>query len=793
MSRPIHFHGIAHAPGLPSSSLPVAGHLLPLGAMLLAGSVGAWAQTGQPVPAPETTLQTVTVLGHQEPEETRTKHSFRATDTRIGKGQQALRDIPQTVTVMTERLMDDRNLDDFREVLKATAGITFQAGETGEEDVRMRGFSMQQAGDIYVDGLRDAPLTERDTFNNDRVEVLKGSASMMFGKGSTGGVVNQVSKQPFLMSQHEVNATLGGGKERRLTGDFNFHTGDSAAFRLNLMKHDADQYGAEIHKTGVAPTFRWGIGLRDEFSVGLYHLETNSKPLYNHPWVLANGLIQPTLPAKNYHGMASDHLSTQTDFVTLSHKHRFDHTSELKTTVRHGQFERDLWASTVSFCNRLAPNTGNSANSGTAQRNACPDQSQVTGLEQINDNTILFRSPKGRKGSSDVTQVQSEFTNSVELSGIRHSLITGADVFQEKALRNPNTATGYNYYGNPASPDPAYTTTVGTPNDGEAWTGQGPVNMNKFKSASVGLYAQDTVAMTQTLKLLGGLRLDHFKATYQAATAGAFSLDETLMSNRLGVLFQPSENQSFYASYGTSYNTSGDTYQYALNLDFTSDTNTAQANRKLLNTAPEKSRNIELGGKFELFDKKASLGVALFHTEKYNERNTDEPSTDSFLLSGKRHASGVELNLAGRITPRWDVFYNHTWIPSARIDESSVPALNCNATPCTPNNAQQQGDRPALTPRHSASLWTSYRVASDWRVGFGLNHRGEQNPEGNRSARAKAFTTADAMVEYTISDTASLKLNVSNLTNALYADTLYRGFYTPGAPRTAQLTLKTVF
>ncbi|MDO9203055.1 MAG: TonB-dependent receptor plug domain-containing protein, partial [Hydrogenophaga sp.] len=177
--------------------------------MLLAGSVSAMAQT---VPnASEKTLATVEV--REQVETPQSKNNLRTTESTIGKGQQALRDIPQSVTVMTEMLLNDRNLDDFREVLKTTAGVTFLAGETGEEDVRLRGFSLGQAGDIYVDGLRDAPLIERDTFNHDRVEILKGSASMLFGKGSTGGVVNQVSKQPFLMDQHEVNLTVGTGKE----------------------------------------------------------------------------------------------------------------------------------------------------------------------------------------------------------------------------------------------------------------------------------------------------------------------------------------------------------------------------------------------------------------------------------------------------------------------------------------------------------------------------------------------------------------------------------------------------
>ena len=157
--------------------------LLPLGALMLAASMGAAAQGS----APETTMSTVTV---KETAEIQGKDTLLLKKTTVGKGKQDIKDIPQSVTVFTEKLMADRNQDDFREVLRTTAGVTFLAGETGEEDVRLRGFSLGQAGDIYIDGMKDAPLIERDTFNHDRVEVLKGSASMLFGKGSTGGVVN---------------------------------------------------------------------------------------------------------------------------------------------------------------------------------------------------------------------------------------------------------------------------------------------------------------------------------------------------------------------------------------------------------------------------------------------------------------------------------------------------------------------------------------------------------------------------------------------------------------------------
>ena len=729
--------------------------MLPLGALLLAGSIGAASPALAQDAAAEKTLKTVTVSDSADPVELKTKSSLRTTSTTTAKGRQALRDIPQSVTVMTEMLMDDRNLDDFREVLKTTAGVTFMAGETGEEDVRLRGFSLGQAGDIYVDGLRDAPLIERDTFNHESIEVLKGSASMLFGKGSTGGVVNQVSKQPFLMDQHEVDVTVGSGRELRVTGDFNLKTGEDSALRLNAMSHDADNHGASLDKKGIAPTYRWGIGSRDEFSVGLYHLETDGQPLYNHPWFIgADNKINPSLPARNYYGLASDYLKTESTYGTFSHTHRFGSQSELKTTVRHGRYERDLWASVVRF----------------GQTNG-----QTTTADNLSGDTPITRTPKGRIGMSDLTQVQSDFTNKFELLGKKHDLIAGVDLSIEDAKRNNS------YAGSPSG----LTTTVGEPNDGDVSTVVRPAPvLNTFKTNNIGLYAQDTVSLTDTFKLVGGLRYDRFESRYTTNACDPVEnkkVEEGLWSPRLGLLFQPNDTASYYASVGTSYNTSGDTYSHAINAC----AQPGSSNDKLVNTPPEKSRNIEIGGKFELFEKKASLGVALFRSEKYNERNTDEPTPENYLLSGKRHATGLEFNLAGRITPKWEVFYNHTWIPLARIDNGRPAGSS--------GNAQQEGDRPALTPRHSASLWTTYRVAPQWRLGLGLNYRGEQNPEGARHVTARAFTTVDAMAEYTLDASQSFKLNLTNLTDELYADTLYRGFYAPGAARQVQLSYKVLF
>ncbi|MET4578802.1 TonB-dependent receptor [Ottowia thiooxydans] len=730
--------------------------LRPLGAMLLAGSLagGAWAQTQAPAAPATPTLGTVTVRDAvQKDGATNSKNELRANRTQLGKGDQELRDIPQSVTVMTEKLINDRNLDDFRDVLRTTAGVTFQAGETGEEDVRLRGFSLGQAGDIYRDGLRDAPLYERDTFNDDRIEIIKGSASMLFGKGSTGGVVNQVSKQPFLMTQHEFNAMIGTGSEKRVSGDLNFQTSEDSALRLNLMGYDAENWGSKQRKIGVAPTFRWGIGTRDEFSVGAYYLDVKGRQSYSHPWLTdASGTIIPTLPAKGFYGLDGDHLNTSAKYLNFGHTHRFDNGGELKTRLRAGQYERDLLGTTVGF--------------------ATP---RPTVVEDITDSTVLTRGSKGRIGKSDVVQLQSDYSQTFDLGGRKHTLLTGIDIYDEKAKR----ANNYPLPNTPARPN----TTVGTPNDG-AWVPDmraTPVPYNDFSSRSVSLYAQDTMALNDTLKLVGGVRFDHFRASYHNTDGSLTNArSDNMWSPRLGLIYQPNDISSYYVSYGTSFNTSGDAYQYGVSVG----SGTARSS----NTPPEKSRNFEIGGKWDLFDKRALAGVAIFYSEKYNERNTDPDSAAAQeLLSGKRHAAGMEFNFAGRVTPAWEIFWNHTWIPSAKIDSSNV-ALNAAGT-----GAQVEGDRPGLTPKHSGSVWTTYRVIPQLRFGLGANYRSSQSPEGARHIKAASFVTFDAMAEYAFTEKVTLKLNVSNLTNKLYADSLYRGFYQPGAPRRVQLALKVLF
>ncbi len=742
----------ADVPEASHAALPV---LRPLGALLLAACAGAHAEAPD-APAAVHTLSTVTVRETAEAAEGR--DGLRASQTRIGRGMQELRDIPQSVTVVTEKLMDDRNLDTVKQALKNVAGISFMAAEGSEEDIRLRGFPVQGTGDMFIDGLRDPAIYDRDTFALDRLEVLRGSASMLFGRGSTGGAINQVTKVPRLMDENQVDMTLGNHHHRRITGDFNAVTGENAALRVNVMATRAENNGAgsALDKNGIALAYRWGIGERDEYLASLYHLDNNNGIHYGLPWIrpsAASSAAQTTiLPLRPtvYYGMASDYNRSDASIAGLTHTHRFDGNAELRTQVRVSQFGRDQRASTL----RLCPNTR-----GTTADSRCASLPNAY-LDNFGPATTLLRDAQNKIQDMDVAQVQSDYSDRFKAWGLSHTLLAGADLAREKKTVYAVRSASEGGASVPSKP----VTTVGTPNDG-AWVDEALRTLrvnNSYQSTGLGLYAQDMVDIAPHWKLVAGLRYDHLDGDYHSYTAAGvashYQMKVSEFSRRAGVLFQPTDRQSYHLSLGTSFNTSGDAYSLSA------------ANQ---NTPPEQSVNLEVGGKFDSPGRQWTTRVAAFRSTKLHERNTD-PLVNLTTLSGKRHVAGAEVDVSGRLTPRWEVFASYMWLPVARIDQ--------------PVSGGETG-RPSLTPRYSGTAWTTYQLTPKWRVGGGLNFRGEQTPNRNPGWSVPSFMTADLMTEYVVSqDKVIVRGNLSNLTDKRYADQLYSGHYVPGTGRLVQVT-----
>ncbi|RZL03680.1 MAG: TonB-dependent siderophore receptor [Rubrivivax sp.] len=760
-------------PTLPLGALAAGFGLSLMGSTVLAQTAADAAKKA------DTALPEVTVEGtvNRRPA---AKDSYQVETTNIGKGKQALRDIPQSITVVTEKLIEDRRMDTLKEALHSTAGVTFQAAEGSEEDIRLRGFSLQGTGDIFIDGTRDPAFYERDTFNLDRMELLRGSASMLFGRGSTGGAVNQVSKTPYLENANEINTIAGNYNYVRVTGDFNFKTSDSSALRVTGMKTQADNNGAgsSIDKNGLAAAFRWGIGTSDEFQASLYYLDNDNGINYGMPWIkhrnsdaASTQTINNKLDPDAYYGLKSDYNDSGAQYATLSHQHRFGSNTELKTVIRQGTFTRDQRAGTVRFGN------------GTDLSNFGPSTTVSRGNPQLKIQDL------------DALYVQSDLSAKFNTGAVKHSLQSGLDVSKDKKTVYAQRTVAQGGNSVPSRDG----TTVGNPEGGAAINEAARTLRvsSQFDSTSWGAYVQDLIQVAPAWKILGGLRYDHLDGNYEAwgyanpplpapqvatvPTYAAYQQKIGEWSKRFGVLFQPTALHSFHFSYGTSFNTSGDTYSYSANGS---------------RTPPESSENIELGAKLDTADGRFTTRLAVFRATKNHERNTDAASVGAdgafFELSAKRHVTGFDMDITGHLTKNWEVYLSYTWLPDARVD----------ATSTTSSFGNRVGDRPGLTPKHSGTVWNTYSITPRWRVGGGVNFRTKQSPADiqtqtnagpGQSFNAPGYATFDLMTDYVINKTFTLKGNINNVGDKLYADSLYRGHYVPGAGRIVQLSLSTKF
>ena len=410
------------------------------------------------------------------------KDSVRATTTTIGKGNQELRDVAQSVTVVTEKLIDDRNLDTLKDALRNTAGITFLAAEGGEEDIRLRGFSLQATGDIFLDGMRDPAFYDRDTFFLDRVEVLRGSASMLFGRGSTGGAVNMVTKAPRLITENQIDVTLGSYNYRRVVGDFNVALGDNAPApppwhqgRQQRRRQFARQVGR-----------RGGLPLRHRRARRvprrLYHLDNNNGMNYGMPYIRPSPssprpLVHRPLPPENYYGMASDYNagspgSSRSAISTASARQRAER------RIRNGDYERDQRAGTVRFANAAAqPGPG--------------------GLELRPQHRDQPRHATEDPGHAQPVRAERPATR-FDALGVRHEVLAGVDLADEnkEVFAARSAAQGGVTLTKP-------TTTVGTPDDG-AWIDEGSRVLrlaSQYESRAFGAYAQDLIEVSPGWKL----------------------------------------------------------------------------------------------------------------------------------------------------------------------------------------------------------------------------------------------------------------------------------------------------
>ena len=269
---------------------------------------------------------------------------YRVEDNSMSKLSESIRDTPQSIATISKELLDDRGVTSLNDALRNTPGITLGAGEFSWQgnNPTIRGFSARD--DLYLDGLRDFGSYPRDPFNLETVEILLGPSSILFGRGSTGGAINQVTKQPLRERLTSMALNVGSDDTVRATADLSRPVallGDTGAFRLNALAHRgevAERNGARMERFGIAPSFAIGIGTDTQATFGYMKQTSDDRPDYGLPWL---GNRPAPVERDRFYGFDSDYLETDADILSTQVLHRVSDTIRLDIQARYADYERE--------------------------------------------------------------------------------------------------------------------------------------------------------------------------------------------------------------------------------------------------------------------------------------------------------------------------------------------------------------------------------------------------------------------------------------------------------------------
>lgn len=678
---------------------------------------------------------------------------------------QPLKDLPRSVTVISESVIKDQGATTLRDVLRNVSGISMAAGEGGVpagDNLTVRGFSART--DIFIDGVRDIGGYTRDPFNVGSVEVFKGPSSAYSGRGSTGGSINLVSKQP--QRENFVAGSTGVGTDHytRQTFDINQVLNDTAAMRLNLMYQDNDVAGRDDvsnRRWGVAPSLQLGQGTKTRTTLSLEHLEGDNTPDYGIPMLRQNSTPngKPGRPAPvkyNYwYGLADGRYNydeTVTDIATVTIEHDLSEQQKLRQVFRYGHNDRDSRTTAPRFVSPTAANLQ------------------------------IKRELKTRDAQDDILISQTDLTSKFKLAGLQHTLVSGIEISRETSK---NKSISMNSTMGGADQTTTYTPIGNKPNPYDDFLGIGGSGATKeptvtsAKADTLAAYLFDTVAVNKHWDITAGARFDRYDTEYQTDTPtytgttvtsvkpAKFGQTDDMLSWNAGVVYKPVPAGSFYVAYGTSFNPSAD----GLTLSAT----TADVD-------PEESRTIEVGTKWSLLKNRLAVTAALFRTDKTNARTPDpiDPSNRPNVLDGEQRVDGAEIGVVGQVTPAWQVMASYTRLHS-EVLKSNTKVSGVEV---------ETGNELANVPKDSGTLWNTYQINAKWQVGGGVQYVSERYTSANDSSRhlVPSYTLWDAMVSYQLSRNVNLRLNGYNLTNDEHIGTVGGGHGIPGAGRSATMT-----
>ncbi|WP_298399806.1 TonB-dependent siderophore receptor [Sphingobium sp.] len=746
-----------------------------------------------------------------------------------------LLDTPQTITVIGKATIQQQNLLTLRDVLSTVPGITFGAGEGGfgyGDRIILRG--QDAKSDVTVDGVRSQGFGNRnEVYNIEQVEVTNGANSVMNGGGSVAGTINLVTKRPLADDQTVLSAGIGTDNYYRATVDTNQRVNDLIAVRLNAVYHENDVPGRKVEdykRWGFAPAITIGIDGPTSLTLQGEYLDDKSMPQYGLRYYANLGGFLDEFDREGYYGFANlDKQNSKTKSLQAIFSHEFSDKVKIRNLTRYENIKQDTITSQPNgtFClsstglQPQAPFIGGTAAACTTTVNNAPFTVPAgyylptggRGVERLISNTTAYN--------------QLDLSADFDTGGIGHTMVLGVSALWERYSQNQGTLPRNADGSTPLFP------LVSISNPGEVVQGPagysygnntytGPINFIRTSQAigeqtSYAAYLFDAMKITEWFELNGGVRyekVEGFNRNFSyVTTAGSPQLgqlngaptyfkmpSDELFSYRIGAVVKPTPNTSIYAAYGNS------TLPSKASVDQACSATTCT-------TRPETTKNYEVGVKADLFDNKLLLTASVFRNDRNQIRVAAGDFADSEQrLDGHQRVEGISLGASGNITSNWTISANYMYLKSEiKQGVSDFCLANPGTAQCTSNSVAfpdpTAGYALTNTPKHSGSLFTTYRFGFGLELGYGLTYQGKfllNQPTlaqlaGNTyvAYHVPSYTIHRFMASYPITEKLKAQVNVQNFTDEKYVTTVRNqvaGSWAQPAPtRSATFTLNYQF
>ncbi|MEM8642216.1 MAG: TonB-dependent siderophore receptor [Cyanobacteria bacterium P01_G01_bin.54] len=641
-----------------------------------------------------------------------------------------LRDTPQSIQVIPQEVFEDQQLIGLNEAIRNVSGAVINEADPRGFRFTLRGF---EGASVLRDGF---PLSFGDTgggngdftgfpdlSNIERLEVLKGPASILFGVVEPGGVLNLVSKKPTPDPFVEIELLAGNRSLFSPKIDISGPLSENgrAGYRLNALYRNEDyfrDYNLEVERTFVAPTFSLAAGEDTDIDFFIEYLKEERPADFG---IVAVGTSVADIPYDRVLTELNDSSNIESTRLGYSIEHRFNDNLKLRHGFAYTDFHTELDYATPSIVV--------SAFGG------------LLGLTQFDEETgVLFRDWVYLNSPSQTYTLQNNIVGEFTTGEIEHKVLAGVDFTHRRAVGNialldvdttpaffgtdnRNQINVFNpEYGRFTRPDRSTMTTI---SDSDTYVDR------------IGFYLQDQITIQDNLKLLIGGRYDRVNQSTTNRqtlffTAGTTKQEDDAFSPRLGVVYQPVEDISLYSSYSQSFSPNSGTTSSGESLE------------------PERGEQFEVGIRAELLDDKLIANLAYFNITKRNIETTDPDNSVFDIAIGEQKSEGIEFDLIGEVMPGWNIIANFAYINARTTEDNDITV----------------GNRLRGVPDTNINFWTTYEVQSGdlegLSLGVGFNAVSERQGDTDNTFTLDDYFLTNAAIGYS-RDNWRVGLNFRNI------------------------------